>query len=216
MANEYLKSFTEQKIRSGVVTDVETEILEAGLNENIIRQISQKKASPTGFCSSVSRLIAIGLTSPCPRLGTGAPARNRLSGHSLLCRPHQEEKREEGNRSRTDEDVRETRYSPRRAHGTGRGGRRRGDGLRVGEDDLQGTPAREGHYFQLILRSGARKPRVGAQIPRYGRALHRQLFRRPQLGRVLRRLVRLHPQGRALPHGALDLFPHQRTQHRAV
>ena len=40
MANEYLKSFTEQKYEAGFVTDVETELLEAGLNEDIIRQIS--------------------------------------------------------------------------------------------------------------------------------------------------------------------------------
>ena len=32
----------------------------------------------------------------------------------------------------------------------------------------------------------------------------------PQSGRLHRRLVRLHPQGRALPDGAFDLFPHQR------
>ena len=45
MANEYLKSFTQQKYEAGFVTDVETEMLEAGLNEDIIRQISQKKES---------------------------------------------------------------------------------------------------------------------------------------------------------------------------
>ena len=30
------------------------------------------------------------------------------------------------------------------------------------------------------------------------------------------RLLRLHPQGRALPHGAVHLLPHQRRQHRPV
>jgi Fe-S cluster assembly protein SufB len=32
----------------------------------------------------------------------------------------------------------------------------------------------------------------------------------------LRRLVRLHPRRRALPDGAVDLFPHQRREHRPV
>ena len=37
-----------------------------------------------------------------------------------------------------------------------------------------------------------------------------------ELGGLLRRLLRLHPQGRALPDGALDLFSDQRRQHRPV
>ena len=37
-----------------------------------------------------------------------------------------------------------------------------------------------------------------------------------ELGGLLRRLVRLHAEGRALPDGAVDLFPHQRAQHRPV
>ena len=39
----------------------------------------------------------------------------------------------------------------------------------------------------------------------------RQLLRGAQLGGVHRRLVRLHPEGRALPARALDLFPDQRV-----
>ena len=46
MANEYLKEFTQQKYEAGFVTDIETEIIEAGLNEDIIRQISAKKDEP--------------------------------------------------------------------------------------------------------------------------------------------------------------------------
>lgn len=46
MANEYLRSFTQQKYEAGFVTDIETDILEAGLNEDIIRSISHKKEEP--------------------------------------------------------------------------------------------------------------------------------------------------------------------------
>ena len=46
MANEYLRDFTQQKYEAGFVTDVETEIIEAGLSEDIIRQISAKKEEP--------------------------------------------------------------------------------------------------------------------------------------------------------------------------
>ena len=58
--------------------------------------------------------------------------------------------------------------------------------------------------------------RAGAQVPRLGRAAHRQLLRRAQLGGVQRRLVRLRAEGRPLPDGAVDLLPHQRQGHRPV
>ena len=47
-------------------------------------------------------------------------------------------------------------------------------------------------------------------------AVQRQLLRGPELGGLQRRLVLLHPQGRALPDGAVDLLPHQRRGDRPV
>ncbi len=57
---------------------------------------------------------------------------------------------------------------------------------------------------------------AGAQISRLGRADHRQFLCDAQLGGLLRRLVRLRAGGRALPDGALDLFPHQCRADRPV
>ena len=44
--NEYVKKLTEQKYEFGFTTDVHTEIIEKGLNEDIIRLISNKKGEP--------------------------------------------------------------------------------------------------------------------------------------------------------------------------
>ena len=96
----------------------------------------------------------------------------------------------------------------------GRG--RRGVRLRLGRDDLQGRARRARHHLLLVLRGGARASRAGAQISRHRRAAERQFLRGAQLGGVQRRLVRLHPAGRALPDGAVDLFPHQRAEDRPV
>ncbi|MEJ0043510.1 MAG: hypothetical protein WDM81_15400 [Rhizomicrobium sp.] len=52
--------------------------------------------------------------------------------------------------------------------------------------------------------------RPGAQISRHRRAGDRQFLRHAEFGGVLRRHLRLRAQGRALPDGAVDLFPHQR------
>ena len=68
----------------------------------------------------------------------------------------------------------------------------------------------------LVRRSGARASRARREVSRLGRAVQRQLFRRAELRGVLRRLVRLHPEGRALPDGAVDVLPHQRRGHGTV
>ena len=59
------------------------------------------------------------------------------------------------------------------------------------------------HHLLLVRRGGARAPRAGAQISRHRGAAERQFLRGAEFRRVQRRLVRLHPAGRALPDGAL-------------
>ena len=59
-------------------------------------------------------------------------------------------------------------------------------------------------------------PELVQEVPRLGRAVHRQLLRDAELGGVQRRLVRLRAEGRALPDGAVDVLPHQREEHRTV
>ena len=58
--------------------------------------------------------------------------------------------------------------------------------------------------------------RSGEEVSRHRGADLGQFLRHAQFGGVLRRLVRLRAAGRALPDGAVDLFPHQRERHRPV
>ena len=44
--NEYVRQVAEQKYEFGFTTDVHTEIIEKGLNEDIVRLISAKKGEP--------------------------------------------------------------------------------------------------------------------------------------------------------------------------
>ena len=44
--NEYVRQVAEQKYEFGFTTDVHTEIIEKGLNEDVVRLISQKKGEP--------------------------------------------------------------------------------------------------------------------------------------------------------------------------
>ena len=75
--------------------------------------------------------------------------------------------------------------------------------------------AKAGVIFCRSRRPSANIP-TGAPVSRHGRSGHRQLLRDAELGRLHRRVVRLHPAGRALPDGAVDLFPHQREEYRPV
>ena len=60
------------------------------------------------------------------------------------------------------------------------------------------SPRRSQDYPELI------KKYLGSVVP-----VERQLLRGAQLRGLLRRLVRLHSEGRPLPDGAFDLLPHQ-------
>src|SRR5581483_7923077 len=92
----------------------------------------------------------------------------------------------------------------------------RGGGQRVGGDDvLQGT-RQAGNHFLFVHRGGAEASGTGGETSRDGGALHGQFLCGAQLGRVQRRIVLLHPQGRALSDGAFDLFPHQHGEHGPV
>ena len=44
--NEFVKKVAEQKYEFGFTTDVHTEVIPKGLNEEIVRLISQKKGEP--------------------------------------------------------------------------------------------------------------------------------------------------------------------------
>ena len=45
-SNEFVRQVAEQKYEFGFTTDVQTEIIEKGLNEDIVRLISAKKNEP--------------------------------------------------------------------------------------------------------------------------------------------------------------------------
>jgi Fe-S cluster assembly protein SufB len=44
--NEFVKKVAEQKYEFGFTTDVQTDIIEKGLNEEVVRLISMKKGEP--------------------------------------------------------------------------------------------------------------------------------------------------------------------------
>ena len=52
--NDYVRKVTEEKYKYGFTTDVHTEVIDRGLNEDVVRLISEKKGeSPSGCSTSV-------------------------------------------------------------------------------------------------------------------------------------------------------------------
>ena len=156
-------------------------------------------------------------------LGAGGIPEDRLPGPLLLCGAQEHGRAEVAGRgrSRAVAHLREARHSPSRAGDSGgraefARGRRRRVRFRLRRDDLP-RRTRQGRRDLLPdLGSRAFAPRTREEVSRLGRAGDRQLLRHAELGGLLRRLLRLHSAGRALPDGIVDLLPHQRAQHRAV
>jgi Fe-S cluster assembly protein SufB len=76
--------------------------------------------------------------------------------------------------------------------------------------------AKAGVLFMPISEALQKHPKLvkkylGTVVP-----ISAQFFRHAQFSGVLRRLLRLRAAWRALPDGALDLFPHQREEYRSV
>ena len=80
--NAFVKQVAEQKYEFGFTTNVDTEIIDKGLNEDVVRLISRKKGEPDWLLDfRLSLLADIGAT----QLGTCQAAPDRLSRHFLLC-----------------------------------------------------------------------------------------------------------------------------------
>ncbi len=151
-------------------------------------------------------------------LAEGHLPADRLPGHQLLLGAAAKGAAEEPGRDRPrdPQDLRQARHPDQGAGAAGRRRRRLCLRQRLGGHHLQEEARGAGHHLLLDLRGdpGASGPRQ--EVSGLGRAPGRQFLRGAQLGRLLRRQLRLCPQGRALPDGALDLFPHQRGRHGPV
>ncbi len=166
-------------------------------------------------------------------MGQGRIRSDRLPGPLLLLRAEEEGRAEVARRDRSRKFCAPTRSSAFRcasarrcsASRSRRRGRRRrtakaaaawprrgrcGVRFGFGRHHLQGRARQGRRAVHADLGGAAAASRSGEEVSRLGGADQRQFLRHAQFGGVLRRLVRLRAAGRALPDGAVDLFPHQR------
>lgn len=58
--NQFVREVAHKKYEYGFSTDVQTEIIERGLNEDVVRLISSKRKNRNGCLNSACRLSATG------------------------------------------------------------------------------------------------------------------------------------------------------------
>ena len=81
---------------------------------------------------------------------------------------------------------------------------------------FKGKLAEMGVIFCSFSEAVQKHPGAGEEVPGHGGSVYRQFLCGAECGGVYRRLVCVRAQGRALPDGAVDVFPHQRRGDGAV
>lgn len=159
-SNDFVKEVANQKYEYGFTTDVHTEVIPKGLNEDVVRLISKKKGEPEWLLDFRLKAYRYWKTLPVPT-GTRPRAAYRLPGYILLCRPVGEEAEEQGDGSRVGKDLRQARHPLGGAPRSERNSCGCCHGLRLCEDDVQETVGRERHHLHVYRRGceGASRPR---------------------------------------------------------
>ncbi len=205
-----------RRYEAGFVTDIETDSLPPGLSEDIVRQLSALKQEPEWMTEWRLKAYRHWLTMPTPDWAKLNSSRSTIQAISYYAAPKQGPK----SLDEVDPKLLET-YEKlgvplhERAKLAGVAVDAVFDSVSVGTT-FRKELAEAGVIFCSMTEAIREHRRAGAAVSGQRGADRRQLFRRPELGRVLRRLVRVHPQGRALPDGAEHVLPHQRDQHGTV
>lgn len=216
--NELVRELTDKKYEYGFTTDIHTEVIERGLNEDVIRLISAKKGEPEWLLDFRLKAFRYWQTLEQPDWGHVNLPQIDYQAISYYADPTKKQK-DEGNKE-IDPELMKTFDKlgiplEERMQLAGVAVDAVMDSVSVKttfKDKLQ----EKGIIFSSISEAVRRKSRIGAQVPRLGGALSRQLLCSAQQCGVFRRFVCLHTTWRALPDGVVHLFPHQCTQHRTV
>ena len=217
-ANETIEEFAGKEYQYGFVTDMDADAVPAGLNEDVIRTISAKKNEPEWLLEWRLKAYRHWLTMEDPAWHNVHVTPVDYQSIIYYSAPKPKKQLAVAGRSGPGDagDVRQAGHLAPGAEAAVQRRRGRRVRQRLRRHHVQGNAGREGHHLLLVLRGRAGASRPGARVPRLRRPLLRQLLRDAELGRLHRRLVLLHPQGRPLPDGAVHLLPHQRRQHRPV
>ena len=172
--NKYVKELTQEKYKYGFTTDVHTDIIERGLNEDVVRLISEKKGEPEWLLEFRLKAYRHWLTLEMP---TWAHLRIPEIDYQAISYYADPTKKKEGPKSMDEVDPELIKTFNKLGHSAGRtdGVKRYGCGCRYGlgvcKDYLQGDTDGERNHLLLVQRGCTRASRLGTEISRFGGAL---------------------------------------------
>ena len=219
-ALETVREYTGHEYKYGFITDIEADIAAKGLNEDTVRLISAKKREPAWLLDWRLKALARWQTMEEPNWAKVELPADRLSRRSATT--PRRSPTPTGRRAWT-RSIRSC-CAPTRSSASRCASRRCWPASRsttCSTASRSRPPSRRSWASSASSSARSREavqehPGAGAPVSRHGGAAGRQFLRGAELGGVHRRLVRLRAQGRALPDGAVDLFPHQRRRDRPV
>ena len=217
-AIQTVEELANQEYKYGFVTDVETDAIPVGLNEGVVELISAKKGEPKWLLDWRVNAFRVWskMTEPVWH-NVRYPPPVDYQAISYYAAPKKQQQLD--SLDEVDPEIRATFDKL----GISLDEQKRLSGVAVDAvfdsvsvaTTFKGTLANLGIIFCSFSEAVRDHPELVRRYLGSVVAAYRQLLRRPQLRRVQRRVVRVHPQGREVPDGALDLFPHQRRQHPA-
>ena len=217
--NASILELTEREYKAGFVTDIESETIPAGLSEDVVRLISAKKNEPEWLLEWRLKAYRHWLTMKEP---TWQNVHYPPIDYQSIVYYSAPKTKKDAPKSLDEVDPKLLETYEKLGIPLRERAKLAGVAVDAVFDSVSvATTFREQldegrHHLLLLLRGGAEPPGAREEVPRLGRPLLRQLLRDAELRGLLRRLLLLHPEGRALPDGALDLLPDQLGQHRPV
>jgi hypothetical protein len=214
-----LDEIVGRKYQHGFVTDIESDTVPPGLDEDVIRLISRKKSEPQFMLDWRLKAFQHWQTMREPNWANVRVAPIDYQGISYYSAP---KNRQDGPKSL--EDVDPKLLATYEKLGVPLHERARLAGVAVDAvfdsvsvaTTFKDRLAKAGVIFCPVLGRAARPPCPHRALHRQRRSLYRQFLRHAEFRGVHRRLVRLRAEGRALADGVVHLLPHQRGQDRPV
>ena len=186
-----------------------------GVSDEVVTDISNLKNEPEWMLKN--RLKGLPLFEPQADADVGRrPVRHRLRQHQVLRALHREAGAVVGRPARGHPaHLREARH-PRGRAPAPRRRRRRAVRVRGRLPPDPRGPGAAGRHLHGHRHGAPRAPRAVRGVLRHRDPGRRQQVRRAEHGRLVRRLVRLRPQGRPRRDPAAGLLPHQHREHGPV
>jgi Fe-S cluster assembly protein SufB len=191
-----IDSLIAREYAAGFVTDIEQDTLPPGLDEDVIREISKRKNEPKFMLDWRLKAYRRWLTMAEPHWpNVKYPA---IDYQSIRYFSAPKKKTPLGSLSEVDPEILKT-YEKL--------------GIPLNEQKMLAGVAVDAIFDSVSVGTTFREELMkhGVIFCSFGEAVQeRQFLRRAEFRRLLGRIVLLRAEGRALPDGAVDVFPHQR------